>query len=455
MSTLEGRVEALEANLGQKIADYDEALDTIWMLLAASLVFFMHSGFSMLETGCVRHKNTQNILAKNLIVVTVGFLCWYIIGYPLAFGAPTASEPTRFAGANNFAMDGFWDAPSSFRNWLFQGAFCATGATIVSGSMAERTQLKGFITYTTLMTSFIYPIVIWWGWSGNGIFNYTDDNGVSTSMTGTPLMDFAGSGLVHLVGGIGALCGAVIVGPRAGRWEPEKQEEFEGHSIPFCVLGTFFLWFGWYGFNPGSTLEMHSVGAANTAGIVAVNTTLAPCVAGLVVFFLRAKVCPPRLLDVGGFCNGILAGLVSITAGCGFVKSWEALIIGFIGGFVYQGASMLLRKLKVDDVVDAFPVHGACGVWGLLALGFFGNPDETGGNGAFYGGDQISIQIFAVFMIVMWVTPLSIAIMLPLRLLGALRHSDEFQEAGADLMEHSPPKAYSQQTASPSKETAM
>mmetsp|Transcript_104379 Transcript_104379/g.300439 ORF Transcript_104379/g.300439 Transcript_104379/m.300439 type:complete len:456 (+) Transcript_104379:81-1448(+) len=455
MSTLEGRVEALEANLGQKIADYDEALDTIWMLLAASLVFFMHSGFSMLETGCVRHKNTQNILAKNLIVVTVGFLCWYIIGYPLAFGAPTASEPTRFAGANNFAMDGFWDAPSSFRNWLFQGAFCATGATIVSGSMAERTQLKGFITYTTLMTSFIYPIVIWWGWSGNGIFNYTDDNGVSTSMTGTPLMDFAGSGLVHLVGGIGALCGAIIVGPRFGRWEADKEAEFEGHSIPLCVLGTFFLWFGWYGFNPGSTLSMHTAEAANLAGLVAVNTTLAPCVAGLLVFFLRAKVCPPRLLDVGGFCNGILAGLVSITAGCGFVKSWEALIIGFIGGFVYQGASMLLRKLKVDDVVDAFPVHGACGVWGLLALGFFGNPDETGGNGAFYGGDQISIQIFAVFMIVMWVTPLSIAIMLPLRLLGALRHSDEFQEAGADLMEHSPPKAYSQQTASPSKETAM
>jgi len=438
IAELNARIAAIEGDMATAKGDYDEALDTIWMLLASSLVFFMHSGFSLLEAGCVRHKNTQNILAKNLIVVTVGFLCWYILGYPLALGAP--ESPNKFSGGNNFAMDGFWDAPSSFRNWLFQGAFCATGATIVSGSMAERTQLKGFITYTTLMTSIIYPIVIWWGWSGSGMFSYGDGE----SVVGPALKDFAGSGLVHMVGGVGALCGAIIVGPRAGRWDEEKEDEFEGHSIPFCVLGTFFLWFGWYGFNPGSTLSMHTAEAANLAGIVAVNTTLSPCVAGLVVFFLRAKVVPPKLLDVGGFCNGILAGLVSITAGCGFVKPWEAIIIGFLGAFVYQGTSMLMRLLKVDDVVDAFAVHGACGFWGLLALGFFGNPDEgLGGNGAFYGGDQIGIQIFAAFMIMLWVGSLSVAIMLPLRLVGALRHSDEFQDAGADAMEHSPPKAYS------------
>jgi len=443
MATLAERITKLEEDFQTMTSDYDESLDTIWMLFASMLVFFMHSGFSMLEAGCVQHKNTQNILAKNLIVVTVGFLCWYIIGFPLAFGAP--DEPNKFAGGTHFAMDGFWDSKTKFREWLFQGAFCATGGTIVSGAMAERTQLKGFIVYTVLLTSIIYPIVIWWGWSGGGIFNYTNDNGESESIVkGAPLQDFAGSGLVHLVGGIGALCGAVIVGPRLGRWDPAKQEEFDGHNIPLCVLGTFFLWFGWYGFNPGSTLSMKSQGDGHLAGLVAVNTTLAPCVAGLIVFFLRAKVCPPRLLDVGGFCNGILGGLVSITAGCGFVKPWEAIIIGCIGGFVYQGTSMLLTMLKIDDVVDAVPVHCACGLWGLLAVGFFGNPDEgIGGNGVLHGGNQLGTQVFAAFMIIIWVGPLSTAIMLPLRLVGALRHSDEFQEAGADLMEHSPSKAYS------------
>merc|ERR1719373_1552572 len=211
-----------------------------------------------------------------------------------------------------------------------------------------------------------------------------------------------------MVGGIGALCGAIIVGPRHGRWDPQSSEPFEAHNIPFCVLGTFFLWFGWYGFNPGSTGSMHDKVTATTAGLVAVNTTLAPCVAGLLVFILRAVVLPPKLLDVGGFCNGILAGLVSITAGCAFVKPWEAAIIGGVGGLVYQGASMLLKKLKIDDVVDAFPVHGACGIWGVLALGFYGNIEEgVGGNGAFYktadGGDQFRVQAMAVVLIVGWV----------------------------------------------------
>merc|ERR1719263_2344527 len=150
---------------------------------------------------------------------------------------------------------------------------------------------------------------------------------------------------------------------------------------------------------------------AYKAGLVAVNTTLCPCVAGLVVFFLRAHVVAPKLLDVGGFCNGILAGLVSITAGCAFVKPWEAVVIGFLGGLIYQGASMLLRKLKIDDVVDAFPVHGACGIWGVFALGLFGNPDEgMGGNGLFYGGDQLKVKVMAIILIMLWTGFLSLLI---------------------------------------------
>jgi len=439
----------------QMQADYNESLDTIWMLLAGMLVFFMHAGFSLLESGSVRQKNTQNILAKNLLVVTVGFLCWYFLGWPLAYGVDGEVEkPNKFAGHKQILMDGFLDDKTTFRNWFFQGAFCATACTIVSGAMAERTRLTGFGIYSVIMTSWIYPVIVYWGWSGKGMFTYTGDDGESTSIIGGPgYMDFAGSGLVHLVGGVGALCGALFVGPRKDRWLNE--DDFVAHNIPFVVLGTFCLWFGWYGFNPGSTLSMHDEGTAHTAGIVAVNTTLAPCVAGLVVFMLRALVFSPRLLDVGGFCNGILAGLVSITAGCAFVKPWETVIIGLIGGVVYQLASMALKMAKVDDVVDAFPVHGACGIWGVIALGLFGNPDEgLGGNGAFYGGNQLGVQLFALLMIILWVGVFSVAIFLPLRVMKLLRLSDDFQDKGADLMEHSPQKAYAAPTdASAQKET--
>jgi len=447
-------ITAIQTDIAQMKADYNESLDTLWMLLATMLVFFMHAGFSLLESGSVRFKNTQNILAKNLIVVCAGFLCWYFVGYVFAFGVPE-EDPTKMAGRTNWAMADMWyptDATKSggYRFWLFQGAFCATGATIVSGAMAERTQLKGFTTYTVFMTTVIYPFVVYWGWSGSGMFAYTNDEGESVSIVGPALQDFAGSGLVHLVGGVGALCGSVIVGARKGRFEAATMDEFDGHSVPFCVLGTFFLWFGWYGFNAGSTGSMHDVGTANLASIVAVNTTLAASIGGLTVFALRAKVVAPKLLDVAGFCNGILAGLVSITAGCAFVEPWEAIIIGFLGGIFYTLGSMGLKMAKIDDVVDAFPVHGCCGLWGLLAPGVFGNEDEgLGGNGFLYGGDQIGTQIVAGIIIIAWVATLSIIIMLPLKLLGALRLSDEFQDKGADLMEHSPSKAYGQ---SPPKE---
>merc|ERR1719222_1325924 len=188
---------------------------------------------------------------------------------------------------------------------------------------------------------------------------------------------------------------------------------------------------------------MHDQGAAHTAGIVAMNTTIAPCAAGLVVFGLRAKVIEPKLLDVGGFCNGILAGLVAITAGCAFVKPWEALIIGFVGGLIYQAVSMLMVMLKVDDVVDAVAVHGACGLWGIVALGFFGDPDAgMSGNGWFYGGNQMGTQLVAALVTIVWVASLSIVILLPLKLLGMLRLSDDFQKTGADVMEHSPRLSY-------------
>jgi len=434
-------IQNLQSQLDGLKADYDESLDTIWMMLAGMLVFFMHAGFSLLEVGTVRFKNAQNILTKNLLVVCLGFLCWYIFGWTLAYGA--IEDPHKFSGGTEFFMDGFWDDKTKFRNWFFQGAFCATGCTIVSGATAERMQLKGFGIMVIIMTGFIYPCVAYWGWSGTGFLAYTNADGESVSSFGPAYMDFAGSGIVHLVGGIGALVGAICVGPRLGRFDPDSTVDFTAHSIPFVVLGTFFLWFGWYGFNPGSTLSMKTKEDAYKAGLVAVNTTLAPCVGGLVVFALRAKVVFPFCLDVGGFCNGILAGLVGITAGCAFVKPWEALIIGLVAGLLYQGSSMLLQKLRVDDVVDAFPVHGVCGMWGVLACGLFGNPDEgEGGNGLFYGGDQLRTQVMAILIILAWSGGISFLVMAPLKKLGMLRLSNDIQDQGADLMEHSPVRAY-------------
>mmetsp|Transcript_65565 Transcript_65565/g.142290 ORF Transcript_65565/g.142290 Transcript_65565/m.142290 type:complete len:473 (+) Transcript_65565:49-1467(+) len=447
MVALQAEVTALKSRVATTKADQDEALDTIWMIYATSLIFFMHSGFSLLEAGSVRFRNTQNILVKNLMVVTVGFLCWWSVGWAIAFGvdwrAPV-SEASDFNGSRGWFMHGLWDNSSMMKFWFFQGMFCATGGTIVSGSMAERTKIKGFTIYVIAMTTLIYPFVVYWAWSTRGFLNrYTDDMSSMESIFGPPLIDFAGSGVVHMVGGVGALFGAAIVGPRKDRYAPGTDAEFDGHNMPFCVMGTFFLWFGWYGFNPGSTGVMHSSADAQKASLVAVNTTMAPCLGGLVVFFLRARVLEPRRLDVGGFCNGILAGLVGVTACCATIKPWEAAIVGLIAGCLYQAGSMLLPRLQIDDVVDAFPVHGVCGCWSVLAAGLFGDPEEGhGGNGSLYGGDQFPTQIGSALIIGAWSAGWSLIILLPLRVVGFLRLNDEFQEKGADVMEHSPAKAY-------------
>mmetsp|Transcript_39180 Transcript_39180/g.90476 ORF Transcript_39180/g.90476 Transcript_39180/m.90476 type:complete len:607 (-) Transcript_39180:187-2007(-) len=417
-------------------AAHDECLDTIWMLLAAMLVFFMHAGFSLLETGCVQYKNAQNILAKNLLVVTCGFLCWYFCGWAIS------------VNSDEWVMDGFFDDPIQFRQWFFQGAFCATASTIVSGAIAERTQLLAFCIFILIMTSIIYPLVVYWGWSGEGFLNNSQG-----SFMGPGYMDFAGSGLVHMVGGVAAFCGAYCVGPRAGRFEDVFDRPYFGpHSVPFCVLGTFFLWFGWYGFNAGSTAQLHEMGDATTAGLVAANTTLAPCCSGLVVFMLRKFVVQPKALDVPGFCNGLLAGLVGITAGCAVVKGWEAIAIGLVAGSVYQASSMYMLWLRVDDVVDAVAVHGACGLWGVIAVGLFGDPDEgRGGNGLFYGGDQLAIQLIAILCIGTWTAVCSFLVFFPMHCLGKLRLPNEIQEIGADAHEHSPPRSYSQEMLAPMK----
>ena len=301
-------------------------------------------------------------------------------------------------------------------HYLLAGMFCATAGTIVSGAMAERTNILGFCIFTFVMTAIVYPIVVHWTWSGAGFLNYSNKDGESVTSFDTPFYkDFAGSGIVHMVGGVAAAIGAKIVGPRNGRFDKEREAEFAPHNLPLVVLGTLILWFGWYGFNPGSTLALSSASDAYSAARVAVNTTLSAAAGGLTVLGLRYAL--TKKADVGGFCNGILAGLVAVTAGCGFVDSGESVAMGVIGGLVYNGASALMIKLEIDDPLDAFAVHGATGAWGVFATGLFGD-ERTGGCGAFYdhdesecdGGKQLGAQIVGILVIAAWTAAWSLVL---------------------------------------------
>jgi len=437
------------------------ALDSAWLCLCGALVMFMHAGFAMLETGSCRVKNASNVLMKNLVNVCIGTLGWWVFGWAFAYGSQ-GTPANGFIGTDGFFGIGFYtvdattgvilplascDADgcqSTMLSWFFQWAFCTAGATIVSGGVAERVKSPTYAVYAFFMASFIYPIIVAWSWGG----------GFLATITSVGYMDFAGSGVVHLTGGVSALAGTVVLGPRKGRFE--NPEEFECHNLPLVVLGTFALWFGWYGFNPGSTLGMHDGATGALAAQVAMNTTLAAATGGITVFLLRYVIA--KKYDVGGLCNGILAGLVSITAGCGNVECGSAFAIGLVGAFVYQGSSMLLQKLKIDDPVDASPVHGFCGIWGVLAAGFLdwgkgidqyhgwsgwgcvteGTACKTG-----LGGDAIGAQFALIGMVILWSGSLSTIAFLVLKLTGLLRISEEVEEVGIDCKSHSPAKAYS------------
>eukprot|EP00931_Biecheleriopsis_adriatica_P042011 TRINITY_DN2394_c0_g1_i3.p1 TRINITY_DN2394_c0_g1~~TRINITY_DN2394_c0_g1_i3.p1 ORF type:complete len:588 (+),score=117.62 TRINITY_DN2394_c0_g1_i3:248-1765(+) len=431
-------------------------MDHMWLILCGSLVMFMQAGFAMVEAGCCRAKNVQNILLKNLTDVAVGTLGWWITGYAFAYGGPMTDDGYKengFMGTDSFLGIGFigyrddnqLEPTSAMRDWFFQWAFCSAGATIVSGGVAERVNFPGYCIFSLMMTAFIYPVVVGWTW-GYGWLASINDIGY---------MDFAGSGIVHMVGGVGALIGAVIAGPRKGRWNPDLSEEFDPHSLPHIVLGTMILWFGWYGFNCGSTLGLHNIAQGMMAAQVAMNTTIAGATGGLTVFVIRLAML--KKYDIGGFCNGALAGLVSVTAPCGNVTCTNAFLIAIIGAFLYQGNSMLIRVLKVDDPIDAFPVHGICGAWGTLAAALFdwGAPFDnfhgwSGFNCALVDGKcstglrwmGIVANLTEVVAISAWVVFFSALIFTPLRLTGFLRASDEVQEAGFDEKKHSPSKAY-------------
>ncbi|MEO8540336.1 MAG: ammonium transporter [bacterium] len=417
------------------LADLTTAIDTVWLLVTAFLVFWMQAGFALVEGGFTRAKNTGNILMKNMLDACVGGLLFWASGYAIAFGV-SGDSSNGFMGDGNFFLSGGFEA---YGSWMFQFAFAATAATIVSGAMAERTKFSAYLIYTAFISGLIYPFVVHWAWDVNGwLTAFRDDPFMANGY-----IDFAGSGVVHMVGGTAGLMGAIVVGARKGRFGPNKDPRVvTAHSLPLGVLGVFILWLGWYGFNPGSTLVVTG-GFAAVAAKVAVTTTLAACAAAVTaVFFTKMK---SGKYDIGIILNAVLGGLVGITAGCATVDPWAAVVIGMVAALIIPTASAVLEKLEIDDPVGAVPVHLVCGMWGVLAVGLFSTESginvaygEADGYGLLLGGgiEQFVAQVIGVAVIFAWTAALSGICFVAIKAIMGLRVSEAEEEEGLDIGEH-------------------
>nr|WP_228038474.1 ammonium transporter [Nodosilinea sp. LEGE 06152] len=410
-------------------ADVQTTLDNIWVLIAAFLVIFMNAGFGMLETGFCRQKNAVNVLTKNLIVFALATLSFWFIGFSLMFGA----NGNGWVGWGSFFLggapelyglgpDGLNLSKDTF--FLFQAAFAGTAATIVSGAVAERIKLVDFIIFSLLLTAIAYPITGHWLWGGGWLAELG-------------FHDFAGSTIVHSVGGWAALMGAAFLGPRMGKYTADGQvSALPGHNLSIATLGCLILWLGWFGFNPGSQL------AADLAvPYIAVTTNLAAAAGGVAAtatsWALSGKP------DLSMTINGILAGLVGITAGCYVVGYAGAFWIGLISGILVVFAVGFFDSIKIDDPVGATSVHLVCGIWGTLAVGLFANPNNftQGGEGIaglLYGGGlaQLGVQILGVLTIGLFTVVLSSIFWLILKSVLGLRVSAEEEMKGLDIGEH-------------------
>ncbi len=385
------------------------ALDNMILFIAAVLVLFMQAGFAMLEVGLNSAKNTVNILSKNVMDLAVGVLLYFVVGYGLMY--PGDGNGYLAFGQVGISSDTPAVAPGNLNpqvDFLFQVAFAATAATIVSGAVAGRMKFSGYLFYSALLTGLIYPISGYWKWGGG----WLDAMG---------FYDFAGSVVVHAVGGFAGLAGAIVLGPRLGRFANGKSHPIPGHNLAFAALGVFILWVGWYGFNPGSQLAFAGEANTNATMLIATNTTLAAaagCLIAMVVAWLLF-----RKPDLTMALNGALAGLVGITANCDSVTNIEGIVIGGVAGVLVVLGIMLLDKVKIDDPVGAFPVHGVCGVWGGIATGIF-------------GGYPIGVQVLGSIVIPVWAFATMLVLFLVLKACGLLRVSAEEEEAGLDISEH-------------------
>lgn len=415
----------------EAIALFSQAFDMIWLILAAALVFFMQAGFAMVETGLTRAKNAGNILMKNLMDFSAGAVAYWAIGWALMYGAPSLGG---FIGGNGFFLSyteeamaayGVSDMSAIFRDWMFQVVFAATAATIVSGAMAERTQFKGYLVYSVFISGLIYPISGHWVWGGGWLAELG-------------FHDFAGSTVVHSVGAWAAMIGAAIIGPRKGKYVKVNGKTtvkaIQGHSMPLAALGVFILWFGWYGFNAGSTLS----GTDLTIAHVATTTTLAAAT-GAIGAMITSWVWFGKP-DPSVSLNGALAGLVGITAGTWVVSPVGAVIIGFLAGILVVASVEFFDKvLHIDDPVGAISVHGVVGAWGTIAVGLFADGvNDPGIVGLFYGGGaaQLGVQLIGVLAVFGWVVVTSLVLFGALKAFKALRVSEKEELMGLDIGEH-------------------
>jgi len=395
-------------------------LSTLWILLAAFLVFFMQAGFGMVEAGLIRAKNAANILMKNLMDFCFASLGFFMFGYAIMYG----SEGSLFGTGGWFLLGA--ESPVEglplHAFWLFQAVFVGAAATIVAGGVAERMKFAAYLAYSFIISALIYPIVGHWVWGGGWLSNIG-------------FYDFAGSTVVHGVGGIAALVGTWMIGPRIGKFNPDGSANvIGGHNIPLVALGVFILWLGWFGFNAGSTLSFDDPGQI---ALIAINTNLAAVSGAIVVMTLAwVKFGKP---DVALTLNGVLAGLVGVTAPCAVISPMAAIAIGAIAGFVVIYSVLFLDRLHLDDPVGAIGVHGFCGVWGTLAVGLFAQ-ETLGGpaDGLFYGGGlaQLGIQALGVIACLGFVAITMAGVFKVIDLVIGLRVTEEAELRGLDMREH-------------------
>lgn len=425
-ATEEAVEEAAEAAVVEEAAEEEAAeapdlgigyaFDNGMLFICAVLVFLMQAGFAMVEAGFNASKNAVNIIFKNVLDICVGVLLFFIVGfglmYPGSYGVDV--EANKYFAFGGVGLEGYAAAPdrtfSPECDWMFQAVFAATAATIVSGAVAGRMKVAGYLVYSAVLTAFVYPISGFWKWGGG----FLAQEGFT---------DFAGSAVVHGVGGFAGLAGALILGPRLGRFVDGKSIPVPGHNIPLAGLGVFILWFGWYGFNPGSQLAFQGTSDIDMVMHCAVTTTLSAGIGGLVAtilsWFMFGKP------DLGMALNGILGGLVGITACCDCMSHWQAMIVGAVAGVLVIAGTLMLEKLKIDDPVGAWPVHGLCGIWGCLAIGIL-TPDVA----------SFGTQLKGTAIICAWSFITMLILFSILKATGLLRVSPEEEQQGLDISEH-------------------
>ncbi|XP_072034506.1 putative ammonium transporter 1 isoform X2 [Amphiura filiformis] len=412
--------------LNDQLAALRSNADMFFLLIMACLIFFMQAGFAFLEAGSVRSKNTTNILLKNLLDVCLGAVVYWAFGYAFAFG----SESNSFIGYRYFFFESM--PADNYSHWFFHFVFAATAATIVSGAMAERTDFMAYLIYSCVITGFVYPVVTHWAWDGSGWLANGPD--------GIAYQDFAGSGVVHMVGGTAALFGAAILGPRIGRFDANgKPKPIEGHTVPNVALGGFILFFGFFAFNGGSQASISAEGDGVIVATAIVNTILSGSAGALVAMVIRRAGFGTGHWSFLTAVNGGLTGMVAICAGCNAVAAWGAIIIGIISGFTYLAWSWLVLKCKVDDPLDAVAVHLGGGLWGVISVPLLSYESGILTKWDLDSAKLLGWNLAGAGAIFGWSGLISLILFGVMRCIGILRVSEEIEIKGLDIYKHGEP----------------